>query len=167
MNTIRASNIEVDEDYRVRYSLTRNFTIMHPFKIQHFSDSWLTLFPKEKNNTRLIESNRSWTQDSNNIYNLRRLCKELLLPINQFCDDSINIICGVVNDEVRKKMGLPSYSQLRFGKAVILKTYNTFDTWLKILQSELAFSECIYFSEKDCVYIGLPNEVLKNIVKIK
>ena len=155
------------DDHRERYTLKKNFTVISPFKIQQFSDSWQNLLPKEKDNAQLCESNRTWSQDANNIFNLRRLCNELLLPIQKITNNKIEIVCGILNNELCKLLQLPKYSQLRYGKAVILKTQDSFDTFLKILISELKFSECIYFRTTDCIYIGLPSEVLKDIVKVK
>jgi hypothetical protein len=121
----------------------------------------------EKDRKQILRVNRMWGQDARNIFNLRKLCNELLIPIEKLINSNLKIVCGIVDNEIGTMMGLPRYSQLKYGKSAIIKSNNNFKMFELILQSGLKFSECIYFASSDCIYIGLPSEVLKDVVKVK
>lgn len=151
--------------------LNKNFTLIDGFKIQQFTDSALSLLNhnSDKDRKMLLNSNRIWGQKAENIYNLRKLCTNLLMPIEKLFETKIEIVCGIINNEITKKMGFNDYRQLKHGKAVIFRMnyINSFKVFLKIINSDLKFSELIYFSATDVLYIGLPTEVIKNVVKVK
>jgi hypothetical protein len=166
-NNLSINYVEL-EDSVYRANLYNNFIIAGNFKIQQFTDSCLKLIHfDESKRKQILKVNRMWGQDARNVFNLKRLCNELLIPIENIIHSNLKIVCGIVDNEIGLMMGLPRYSQLKYGKAAIIKSSNSFAMFELILQSNIKFSECIYFTESKCIYVGLPSEVLKDVVKIK
>jgi hypothetical protein len=170
MEAIKIDTGERDETVFHKSAINKNFDLTESFKIQQFTDSCLNLVKIEKSKEKeMLDSNRQWGQKAGNIYNLRRLCFELLEPIEKLAKNKMLIVCGITNPAFTKLMGLDDYSQLKHGKAAIFRVnfINNFKVFQMIIESNLKFSELIYFSKDDVIYAGLPAEVLKDVVKVK
>lgn len=162
---IKIDDCEI-EDNSCYYLSISNFFISKNFKFYDFTDS----FTKYTTTTEIeISTNRSWGQRNNNIYNLKKLCNELLEPLVNLVHDIPIIDMGILNEHLIKKFSLGKNCLMWFGKAAMIKFKHkdNFKIFMQIVSSNLKFGELIYFSYRDMIYITLPTEVVKNIIKVK